>query len=1023
MSIQSKVQKLQETKSSHSSQDDPSYEKILEEAKINKICFSPDEPTYDFNKSYLEEIEIINSSNNVVKRFVHILSGNQLAIKQINIPHNRNNEKDYDKKLRQLIREIQSLNLLRDAPKVVQFYGACISEKQVWICMELMDMSLKDFYIKIHQGSKHFPEELIGYIVVDILDALEFCQQSKIMYRDIKPDNLMLKKSTGSTKYWPPERFTLEPYDVRSDVWSFGISLLETILGKYPYENINEEVKKNTIILQNLIKDTDPNRLVEMISNDYSKELEEFIGLCLKPLNERPAYEGLKKSEFYRRYANKTKEDVKRLIGHLNTTTSDYGTGSYYPNELDQNIESGSSEENTSEDSTQLGSGSSMEAYVKSECDYDLLEVDSEESTSSSSSSSSETSLSQLMKKSTSLSDLNDDLEVNLSEIWSPVNKMAKLAIDPLPGCQLPVCSMEEPLNERWPEPNILKKSKSTSNLTDTKLPDLHLHNSISLSTFEILRDSYAKWGEKITKCPNTNGTQCSGGDVDLNTTGNFQNQFGSFQQGQHQQNDPDWQSNNQGGPPPIPSNSRICVMPDCYGYNKSCSCLMHCPIQLIEDRVMHANIYLSMGKLCECQNCCKAFIRQQNQASNGPQIQTNNSVQPAQSSFAAPQHPIPQQPVQSQPYHYAIESNRFTAGPSCGLPSIHPNYYYSPQTSLINNAPPQQLPPNQGFASAMQQTYLAQSQQYPPNSGLISDTPIFAQSNQQRAHHYPQMTVQRTMVMDAQPFNSPAQNFHVQKSQVFGQPGSNVPVEQSYSVPRQNLAQNSRPTSGNVASPNQGAASSSNSSTYGADSMDTTNTNATRNNTKRPRNPIKRDPLKQRKHEQKHRDTKRIYLRDLQQTLQELINSHKELQKKVQEHIESQETNQRQILLTNQQILNILQQEQPSDGPISSQRMTTSLRINKVVLGASQTTGSNNRPRNIHASNNEPLNAQIGIQSNLQTTLDPRTSQIMHDNSYPNERSMSLDPTYITMSETASLGYDTVTPVNIDVEEFDLCR
>uniref|UniRef100_A0A914DI30 Uncharacterized protein n=1 Tax=Acrobeloides nanus TaxID=290746 RepID=A0A914DI30_9BILA len=43
------------------------------------------------------------------------------------------------------------------------------------------------------------------------------------------------------------------------------------------------------------------------------------------------------------------------------------------------------------------------------------------------------------MKKSTSLSDLNDDLEVNPSEIWSPVNKMAKLAIDPLPGCQLPV--------------------------------------------------------------------------------------------------------------------------------------------------------------------------------------------------------------------------------------------------------------------------------------------------------------------------------------------------------------------------------------------------------------------------------------------------------------------------------------------------------------------------------------------------------------------------------------------------------
>lgn len=47
----------------------------------------------------------------------------------------------------------------------------------------------------MHQEFKHFPEELIGCIVVAIIDALEFCDFKEIIHRDIKPNNVLLNKS------------------------------------------------------------------------------------------------------------------------------------------------------------------------------------------------------------------------------------------------------------------------------------------------------------------------------------------------------------------------------------------------------------------------------------------------------------------------------------------------------------------------------------------------------------------------------------------------------------------------------------------------------------------------------------------------------------------------------------------------------------------------------------------------------------------------------------------------------------
>jgi serine/threonine protein kinase len=50
-------------------------------------------------------------------------------------------------------------------------------------------------------------------------------------------DNSLASTNVGTTAYWPPERFShgLFKYDIRADVWSLGITVLEVILGKLPY--------------------------------------------------------------------------------------------------------------------------------------------------------------------------------------------------------------------------------------------------------------------------------------------------------------------------------------------------------------------------------------------------------------------------------------------------------------------------------------------------------------------------------------------------------------------------------------------------------------------------------------------------------------------------------------------------------------------------------------------------------------------------------------------------------------------
>lgn len=101
-------------------------------------------------------------------------------------------------------------------------------------------------------------EPQIAAISFEVLKGLDFLHDQNVIHRDIKSDNILLntkgnvkladlgyssnvdtdekRKTAVGTPYWmSPEIVNRMPYDKKTDVWSFGILLIELIQKKPPY--------------------------------------------------------------------------------------------------------------------------------------------------------------------------------------------------------------------------------------------------------------------------------------------------------------------------------------------------------------------------------------------------------------------------------------------------------------------------------------------------------------------------------------------------------------------------------------------------------------------------------------------------------------------------------------------------------------------------------------------------------------------------------------------------------------------
>jgi serine/threonine protein kinase len=120
----------------------------------------------------------------------------------------------------------------------------------------------------------------------------------------------------GELAYWPPERFEHEKtkFDVRADIWSLGITLIELVTGSVPYRDRKGSIPNNIILLQNLIVNLDTNKTVDDKFEGYTEGTKDFVKTCLKKVGERPKYLELMATQFYKFCEKMELEKVVQIL-------------------------------------------------------------------------------------------------------------------------------------------------------------------------------------------------------------------------------------------------------------------------------------------------------------------------------------------------------------------------------------------------------------------------------------------------------------------------------------------------------------------------------------------------------------------------------------------------------------------------------------------------------------------------------------------------------------------------------------
>lgn len=153
------------------------------------------------------------------------------------------------------LREIKVLAALNH-PHIASLHTALSIENQLVMIMEYVEgQSISNL---LAGGAIPVPDALT--YIEQVLDALSYAHQRKVVHRDIKPANMMITpagsvklmdfgiartesepsltapgSTLGSMNYMSPEQVKGEATDERSDLYSLGISLYEMVIGDRPF--------------------------------------------------------------------------------------------------------------------------------------------------------------------------------------------------------------------------------------------------------------------------------------------------------------------------------------------------------------------------------------------------------------------------------------------------------------------------------------------------------------------------------------------------------------------------------------------------------------------------------------------------------------------------------------------------------------------------------------------------------------------------------------------------------------------
>uniref|UniRef100_A0A1I7XYV6 mitogen-activated protein kinase kinase n=1 Tax=Steinernema glaseri TaxID=37863 RepID=A0A1I7XYV6_9BILA len=275
--------------------------------------FFENEPEVSVRATDLEFVEILGKGGyGVVEKMRHKETQMLMAVKRILFSSN-------DESQKRMLVELQACKKSQFCQFMVRFYGAMFRDGDVWICMEVMDTSLDKFYRRCFEKGRSMPEAFIRRTALSVIEGLNFMKEEiNLIHRDVKPSNILLNKqgcikicdygisgvltnslaktvNAGCKPYMPPERIegdSKDSYDVRADVWSLGITLIEIATGSHPYAKWRTPFDQ----LRQVVNEPPPTVPQEL---GFSHEFHDFVSGCLtKTVHERPKYQQLLQHPF-----------------------------------------------------------------------------------------------------------------------------------------------------------------------------------------------------------------------------------------------------------------------------------------------------------------------------------------------------------------------------------------------------------------------------------------------------------------------------------------------------------------------------------------------------------------------------------------------------------------------------------------------------------------------------------------------------------------------------------------------------
>jgi calcium-dependent protein kinase len=208
------------------------------------------------------------------------------------------------------LKEIQILKTL-DHPNILKCFEIFEDTRYFYVATEHCPAG--DLFSQII-NLNHFTDSKAAEIMLQLLSALSYCHENRVIHRDLKPENILLMESGdqlsikvadfgssafldplaklsgcfGSAYYLAPEVFS-GSYNEKCDIWSLGIIMYILITGKPPYPGRDPETIMKYARVSPFVLTTDRLQGISKDAGDLLKKL-----LKIKPDQRISAKDALK---------------------------------------------------------------------------------------------------------------------------------------------------------------------------------------------------------------------------------------------------------------------------------------------------------------------------------------------------------------------------------------------------------------------------------------------------------------------------------------------------------------------------------------------------------------------------------------------------------------------------------------------------------------------------------------------------------------------------------------------------------